>query len=286
MIMSTPIIYFKASLICYAFLSLPYVALALDLRLGVPQHIRSEPSSPSSAIADDVLGLQSATPRLRNVEVNSSSIYYNIPEDQREVFYFRNFTMVGKKSEGFDIHQWDRDHGRLTKRSAENAAADGDSFLTYVAGGVIITGVLVAACILGYPGCGTYIGNNIGSFVKAVGDTGGQAAIDVVEAAAGADPGIPAKRDYTEYEGFGCYYQDDWRGNCFNTALTGPGFQEILNSDGSTNTPAWSCWESSSSGTVFGYYSHCFGANAECELQCGVGRPEVNTPYNTIGEPS
>jgi hypothetical protein len=283
MTMPTSIIYLRASLVCYAILSLPYIALALDLRLGVPQHIRSESSSTP---ANDVPGLQYVTHRLRNIEVNSSTVNYNIPEDQREVFYFRNFSLVGKKSEGFDIDQWDQGNGRLTKRSAEEEAVDGNSILTYVAGGVIIGGVLVAACILSHPACGTYIGNNIGTFVRAVGDTGGQAAIDVLENAAGADPGIPTKRDYTEYEGFGCYYQDDWRGTCHNTALTGPGFQEILNSDGSTNTPAWSCWESSSMGTVFGYYSHCFGANAECELQCGVGRPEVNTPYNTIGEPS
>lgn len=98
--MPTSNLHFRASVLCYAILSLPYIALALDLRLGVPQHIRSDPPL---AIASDVFGLQSATYRLRNIDVNSSTVTYNIPEDQREVFYFRNFTLVGKKSEGFDI---------------------------------------------------------------------------------------------------------------------------------------------------------------------------------------
>lgn len=284
--MPTSNLHFRASVLCYAILSLPYIALALDLRLGVPQHIRSDPPL---AIASDVFGLQSATYRLRNIDVNSSTVTYNIPEDQREVFYFRNFTLVGKKSEGFDIDQWDRDNGRLTKRSAEDEAADGDSLLTKVAAGVVAVGSIGVACILLSSACGTYIGNNIGNFIKAIGSTGGQAAIDVTQAAAGSNPGLPTKRDYTEYEGFGCYFQDGYSGQCFNQAVAGPAFDSILNADGSgTNTPVWSCWEASSSatGTVFGYYSHCFGADAECELQCGAGNPEITTPYNTIAEPS
>ncbi|KAF2722288.1 hypothetical protein K431DRAFT_345565 [Polychaeton citri CBS 116435] len=279
---------FSALLFIYAILSLPYAALALDLRFASAQYQGNYARTASPF--DNDLAISSAPESfLRDVSVNSSTVIYNVPEEDQEMFYFRNFTMVGRRSEGFNITLWeiDNDYPDRSDFTPGQRLDLGDTGLKLVAAGILAGAALTVACVLTIPSCGTFIGSNIGNFVRAVSATGGEAAVEVLEAGLQAGGSLPgaSKRSDTLHEGFGCYYQNGYSGACHNTAVTDPDFSAIVDNDGATaNTPIWTCYESSDTtdGTLFGYYSHCFGDNQDCELQCGAGNPEVTDPYNTI----
>lgn len=302
---------FSAYAICYAIISLPYVALALNMDTFNHAHHRRTHHTDrileraSSADSPSEAEFAMFPHKLSNeLHVNSSSINRNIPEDRREVFYFRNHTMVGKKSEGFDLAQFDKDTGhpdRSNLTAAERLEA-GDISLTKVAVGaglgITAAAATLAFCVVLSSSCGTFIGNNIRNFVAAVHNlpassgAAGQAAGEFLNNVAGnPPPALPgasrlARREWQLREEFGCFYEHGYDGTCVNEAVTDSAYQTVVNDDGAnSDTPIWSCYEAkdSSTGTTYGFYSHCFGANENCELQCGIGNPEVTEAPGSLG---
>jgi hypothetical protein len=119
--------------------------------------------------------------------VNSTTVKYTIPKGEQEEFYFRNFTVVGKKSDGFNITQWDIDHSRLKKRDGVSVLVDGDAVLKYVGAGILAGAALTVACIVVSSACGAYIGTKNRAFAAGLAglliEQAAQAAVALTEVA-------------------------------------------------------------------------------------------------------
>jgi hypothetical protein len=302
----------KVALCSYAILSLPYVGLALD-SLSKPQGHAF--SSRRQTVSRDPLQEISVRDVYANTgdisersavpfHVSSQTVKYTIPKDEQEEFYFRNFTLVGKKSEGFNITQFDMDTGRLDKRDGASSLVDGDAVLKYVGAGILAGAALTVACIIVSSACGAYIGTNIRAFTAALSnlpiEQAGQAAVELTETAVGGTPaGLLGngrtgnkteleKRDYTLFEAFGCYYENSNPEVCSDPNVSGPFLQQVVDNDGAgEDTPVWSCYELSdaSDGKIYGYYAHCFNDNEDCDVTCGSAGPDNYAPINLIDDP-
>jgi hypothetical protein len=296
----------KVALCSYAILSLPYVALALD-SFATPQGHTRRQSVPHDLLQEISVRAFNSDISERSAEpfhVNSQTVKYTIPRDEQEEFYFRNFSLVGKKSEGFNITQYDLDTGNLEKRDGASSLVDGDAVLKFVGAGILAGAALVVACIVVSSACGAYIGTNIRAFTAALAglpiEQAGQAAVGLVEAAAGNPPGGLLgngrignkteldKRDYTLFEAFGCYYENSNPEVCSDPNVSGPFLQQVVDNDGAgEDTPVWSCYELSdaSDGKIYGYYAHCFNDNENCDVTCGSAGPDNYAPINEIANP-
>lgn len=156
----------------------------------------------------------------------------------------------------------------------------GDFSLTSVFAGIAAGLALIGACVLVVPGCAGFVGGNINKFVQAAGglsqSEAGQAVVGILENVAGQTPpdiptGTGRKRDYSEDEDFGCYYENGHTEICSDSGTASSALGQVVSSDGSdANTPIATCWEASDgNGGVYGYYTHCFASDENCQLQCG-----------------
>jgi hypothetical protein len=182
-----------------------------------------------------------------------------MPKENGEILYFKNKTVIGRKSEGYIPPSQRNGASALAIREEDEPDVSVAEVLSIIGFSVATTAAL---CIISNVfGCGPAVGRNIGLFWAAVGSTGGEAAISATAAA------VRKRQDVTE-EAWGCQNNVNEDDSCTDADTTGPIYQEIATSDGSTVTQ--SCWMSTQpSGAFMGIYYHCIeGSDNDCTLSC------------------